>query len=300
MPPISKIIEIFDGFRMPPLANDQYEELGKPALADKISPFVAANRPINFVMLGYPMKSPNDRDKVIGRLPDMAEQVSFDNFRHFDTLIRDVYPAGVNISIVSDGYIFSDILEVPDKIVAEYEERNRDISRTAPIDWYDMKDFFPKEMTMDAMRDACLRHFGITTEELEKRILLDPDVNSLYRGMIRFIEQDLTIRSFPSLSQLHKKAKIVGREMMFRNEAYSSLIRTHFTDHIRLSMHPSVNNGAKYSFQLIPSPKARHSPWHAALLINADGTLETIHRKDAEERGFELVYKDNQPYYFQA
>lgn len=297
---IKNLLDIFQDFRMPPLAIDQYEELGKPKLADKMAQFLSAGRPINFVMLGYPMKSPNDRDKVIGKLPDKAEEVSFANFAYFDQRIRAVYQPGVIISIVSDGFIFSDIMEVSDKTVCEYEERNKELSKKAPIEWFDMTDFYRKGMNMADMREKVMEQFGITSEELERRILTDPDVNSLYRGMIRFMNADLAIRPFPSASQLQKKAKIVAREMMFRNEAYSRLIQSNFTDHIRLSMHPSVNNGTKYSFQLIPSPNAHHSPWHAALMINADGSMETIHRKDAEARDAELVYKDNQPYYFQA
>lgn len=300
MTTVNKILDVFQSFRMPALPIDQYEQVGKTILAEKMSPFVSAQRPIDFVMLGYPMKSPNDRDKVLGKLPDMAEQVSFDNFTCFNDRVKEFYPPGVNISIVSDGFIFSDVLDVPDKVVCEYEERNKELSKEAPVKWHDLTSFYRKGMDMSAMREKVMEQFGITTEELERRILLDPDVNSLYRGMIRFMEEDLAIRKFDSNSQLHKRAKIVGREMMFRNEAYSRLIQSNFGAHIRLSMHPSINNGTKYSFQLIPSPNARHSPWHASLLIHADGSMETIKRKDAEAQGYSLVYKDNQPYYFQS
>lgn len=127
---------------------------------------------------------------------------------------------------------------------------------------------------------------------------MDPDVNLLYRGMIKFMTGDLAIKDFPSNSQLQKQAKITAREMMFRNEAYSKLVSSEFSSHIRLSMHPSANNGSKYSFQLIPSPKAWTSPWHCALLVNADGQYETIHRKEAMAAGHEIVFKDGQPYYF--
>lgn len=84
--------------------------------------------------------------------------------------------------------------------------------------------------------------------------------------------------------------------MMFRNEAYSNLVKAEFADCIRLSMHPSVNNGAKYSFQLIPG--ARHSAWHSSIALYNDGRIETIHRKDAEQKGLKLVYKNNNPYNF--
>lgn len=87
--------------------------------------------------------------------------------------------------------------------------------------------------------------------------------------------------------------------MMLRNEAYSKLIATEFSDSIRLSMHPSVNNGTKFSFQLIPSPKAWTSPWHCALLLDR-GEMVTIHKKDAEAHGFTLVSKDGRPHHYEA
>jgi len=298
---MTELLQVFEEFRMQPTVNDQYTELGRPKLIEKMSPFVSAYKPIKFSMLGYPMKSPNDRDKVLGKLPDLGEQVSIENFARFAALMKDVYRPGVEFSIISDGFIFADIMQVNDRIVEQYEERVKDMSERAkaPITWYDMTSFFPRGMSMLTMREKIMEQFGITSEILEQRILMDPDVNSLYRGMIYFMNGDLAIREYPSRSQLQKHSKIVAREMMFRNEAYSRMIQHEFADHIRLSMHQSVNNGTKYSFQLIPGPKAKHSPWHSALLINKDGTLETIHKAEAFERKAELVDKDGQPYYFQ-
>lgn len=279
---------------------DQFEQVGKVALMAKMAPFVLAGQPVEFVMLGYPMKSPNDRDKVIGFKPDLGEEVSLRNFEVFNQAVKAVYGPGVHISIVSDGYIFSDIMDVPDSTVRAYEEICVDMARVAPITWYDMTDFYSKGVPMQDLREKVMQQFGITAEVLEQRILLDADVQSLYRGMIKFLSLDLAIKPFDSNSQLHKRAKIVAREMMFRNEAYSKLIQENFKDAVRLSMHPSINNGQKFSFQLIPSPKAWTSPWHSALLVNAEGILETIHRKDAVGAGYELVQKDGRPYYFQA
>jgi hypothetical protein len=54
-----QIINVFEQYRMAPLpVGDQYQEAGRPKLAVKLQPFVAANKPVDFVMLGYPMKSP--------------------------------------------------------------------------------------------------------------------------------------------------------------------------------------------------------------------------------------------------
>ncbi len=297
---LEQLVEVFRKFRMAPIPGaDQFETAGKNALIAKMYPFVVTSDPIEFVMLGYPMKSPNDRDKVIGFLPDLGEEVSLANFQTFNLAIREVYPPGVSISIVSDGYVFNDIMQVSDDTVQAYEEQCIELARVAPIQWFDAKDFYSKGRTLYNIRETIMNQFGISTAELERRILIDPDVNTLYRGMIRFLSIDLAIRPFDSNNQLHKQAKIVAKEMMHRNEAYSQLISNEFKNAIRLSMHPSINNGTKFSFQLIPSPKAWTSPWHSAILINAQGEMETIHRKDAIAAGFELKEKSGRPYYFQ-
>lgn len=293
----NNVLNVFQGFRMAPTPIDQYEQKGKLLLKEKIFPFLETNRPIDFVMLGYPMKSANDRDKVIGKVPDLAEEISLKNFASFNEQVKQFHAPGVRIHIVNDGYVFNDLLDVCDNVVNEYQERAEYMGRVAPMNWYNLKDFYTSG-SLNEKREKLMGQFGISDIELEKRILLDPDVNFLYRGMIHFMEQELAVKEFASRNQLHKAAKKLTRDMMLRNEAYSSLVKNEFSEYIRLSMHPSVNNGAKYSFQLIPSPKAWTSPWHCALLVNKEGEFETIHKKDALAAGHELVYKDGQPYYY--
>lgn len=297
MEAIERILQVFESFRMAPLSIDEYENRGKDVLRGKLSPFVSSNTPIKFSIMGFPMKSPNNRDKVIGKLPDLAEEITIGTFKEFNNQVKQIYAPGIDLAVVSDGLIFNDVMRVDDATVYEYQERSMAMVGDAPIRWYNMQDFYSKNASLASTRDKLISQFGITPEELERRILMDADVNYLYKGMIRFMNLDLAIKDFPSNTQLQKEAKKVAREMMFRNEAYSKLVQSEFSDHIRLSMHPSINNGTKYSFQLIRSPKVFTSAWHCALAI-IDGFYETIHRKDAIAQGMELVSVNNQPYYF--
>lgn len=292
------IIQVFQGFRMNPLQIDEFETKGKQVMIDKLLPFINANKPIKFSIMGFPMKSPNDRDKTIGHLPDLAEQETLKNFDAFNIAIKQVYPPGIQVSIISDGFAFNDVMEVQDKIVEQYQEISMDMSKDMSINWFNLKDFYSKNISLETMRNKLIAQHGITEQVLEQRILFDTDVNMLYKGMIRFMNLDIAIRDYSSKSQLQKAAKIMARTMMFRNEAYSKLVQAEFSDHIRLSMHPSINNGTKFSFQLIRSEHAWTSAWHCALMIREDGQFETIHKKDAEARGLELVSVNNQPFYY--
>jgi len=297
-PTVLKILAIFEGFRMAPLPSDQYATIGKAVLAEKMTPFVLSNQPIPFVMLGFPMKSSNDRDKVLGKLPDLGEEIAFKNFRTFNNEVSIVYPPGISMNVVNDGYAFNDLLGILDHTVNEYEEVTLNMSKDMPVTIYDLTHFYTSGR-MNEKREKLMTHWGIGEAKLEERILFDPDTNMLYKGMMRFMEEELMNRPYDSNNQRHKAAKKLAREMMLRNEAYSGLVANEFSSMIRLSMHPSVNAGKKYSFQLIPgeSTKVRHSPWHSAILVTDDG-YETIHKADALAKGHRIVTRDRQPYYF--
>lgn len=292
---VENVLDIFQGFRMPETQIDQYESVGKAILRDKLSTFISNNKPIDFAMLGFPFKSTNDVHKVLGKTPDLAEQATLDNFDMFNKRVKEVYEPGVKIHMVSDGYVFNDILGVEDKVVEEYNEISKDMASDV-MHWYDLNMFF--EGSLSTKREKLNQQFGITPEKLQHDILFNPDVNYLYNGMSRFMFEELAKNSYPSRNQHQKAAKALSRQMMFRNEAYSGLVRKEFAHMIRISMHPSVNNGAKYSFQLIPSKNAKHSAWHCAIVVEPDGSYTTIHKIDAINNGYELVNINGKPNHF--
>lgn len=298
---VNQILDVFEQFRMAPLAIDQYQSTGRAILADKITHQVSKGEELTFVMLGFPFKSTNNRDKVLGIKPDMAELATFQQFARFNQMMKKVYSPGIKIKIISDGFVFNDLLGVHDNTVQEYKEICLQMisDTSASVDIYDVRNFYSSNKSLNSIREDIMSHFGTTEEKLQNRILFDPDTNMLYKGMIRFMGEELRMKDYNSNNQLHKAAKKLARSMMFRNEAYSDLVRQEFSDDIRLSMHHSVNNGKKYSFQLINSVNAHHSAWHSALVLNPEGKVQgTIHKADALAKGFELISSQGQDYYF--
>ncbi len=295
----NKVLDIFQDFRMSPTVIDQYESKGKEVLLSRIEAFINKNEEIKFSMLGYPFKSQNERDKVIGPLPDLGEELSLKNFETFTKRIQSVYSPGARITIVSDGLAFSDVVGISDVVTAEYYERTVDMSNKRYVEFLDIRDFYPG-LNLHQAREKLLTQFLTTEQELQSKILFDANVNELYRGMIKFQTLEMAIQNWNSKTQLQNAAKKMARQMMFRNESFSKMVQSEMSGHIRLSMHNSTNDGTKYSFQLIPSPKAWTSPWHCAILVNSDGEIETIHRKDVNLQTTELVYQNGQAYYFQT
>lgn len=298
MSTINNVLTQFESFRQPATNIDEFETVGKKALADRISHMVGNNQPIKFAMLGFPFKSTNLRDKVLSPYPDMGEQLTVSNFAAMNDKIKSVYAPGMSLSILSDGFVFNDLLNIPDEVASEYLDISKQFGANshAPLEWYTLKDFYGG-WNIASMRGKMGSQFGITEQDLQYRIMYDADVNYLYRGMIKFMSEELADKDYTSGSQRQKAAKSLVRRMMLRNEAYDNMVRHIFKDHIRLSMHPSVNNGKKYSIKLIDSPYARHSAWHSAVVLD-NGVVHTMHKIDAISKGYELVTVDGQPYYF--
>jgi hypothetical protein len=74
---------------------------------------VRAGRPIRMVLPAFPAKSPNS-DKVLGHLPDLAEELSVGFLEALCARIGEVYPPGAHLVICSDGRVFNDLLGIPD------------------------------------------------------------------------------------------------------------------------------------------------------------------------------------------
>jgi pyoverdine/dityrosine biosynthesis protein Dit1 len=293
----TNILETFNRYRMAPTAIDEYESKGKQILSERVDTFVQRNEPIKFAMLGFPFKSTNTRDKVFGPLPDLGEELTVKNFEAFNKEITGIYAPGVKITVASDGYVFNDLFGIEDSTVAGYTQISQSFDSSATLGMVDLNDFYTGG-TLANKRERLMRQFGYTWERMEQEILFNPDVNFLYRGMLKFMSEELAWHDFPSKSQREKSAKKLVREMMLRNEAYNLLVRKEMADHIRLSMHPSVNNGYKYSFKLIPGENTRHSAWHCVIVMH-DGQAITMHKRDAIAAGYDLVSKGGQPYNFE-
>lgn len=291
----NSILNIFECYRMQPTSIDEYESKGKRILSDRIESFVANNAPVKFAMLGLPFKSTNKRDKVLGDLPDLGEELTIKNFSAFNDDIKTVYSPGIEMLVASDGYVFNDVLSASDTVVAQYKEINQSLNASGPMKIIDLNDFYSGQ-NINNKRERLMRQFGYTWEKMEQEILFNPDVQMLYKSMIRFMDEEIANRSFVSNNQRHKEAKRLTREMMLRNEAYNLIVRKELPEYIRLSMHQSVNSGYKYSFKLIPGNNTHHSAWHSVIVMNHTGEAMTMHRADAEKYGYRLVTKDGQPY----
>ena len=68
---------------------------------------VTRGEPIKMLLPGFPFKSPNSRDKVLGNLPDLGEELALKHLNGLCENIKAVYEHGAEVHITSDGLVYN-------------------------------------------------------------------------------------------------------------------------------------------------------------------------------------------------
>ncbi|KAI1391855.1 Pyoverdine/dityrosine biosynthesis protein-domain-containing protein [Hypoxylon trugodes] len=277
---------------------------------------VAANEVILMCLPAFPFKSPNTSTKVLGRLPDKAEEFALAHLNGLCAAIGDIYASGAKLMIVSDGLVYNDLLGVPDRDVWAYGEALRALRARKDfrhIEFCRLKDIVhidvPNELdeiryvaNATNFRHALLKQFGNPEYNVSLRISEDEDTCLTYRGYIKFLETDLQnvypIGEGRSKSKYKRGVEYIAKQMLMRGDAFARAVRERFPDRLRLSIHASTGEN-KISVNLLPTDTTFTTPWHCTIAIRLDGTTITGHRSEFEaDDNFELVYKDGRPSYF--
>ncbi|KAI1101877.1 Pyoverdine/dityrosine biosynthesis protein-domain-containing protein [Jackrogersella minutella] len=277
---------------------------------------VSANEVILMCLPAFPFKSPNTSTKVLGRLPDKAEEFALAHLNGLCAAIEDIYAPGAKLMIVSDGLVYNDLLGVPDKDVWAYGEALRALRARKDfrhIEFCRLKDIVhidvPNELdeiryvaNATNFRHALLKQFGKPEYNVSLRISEDEDTCLTYRGYIKFLETDLQnvypIGEGRSKSKYKRGVEYIAKQMLMRGDAFARGVRERFTDRLRLSIHASTGEN-KLSVNLLPTDTMFTTPWHCTIAFRLDGTTTTGHRSEFEGNDdFELVYEDSRPSYF--
>lgn len=68
---------------------------------------VKASQCVQLCLPAFPFKSPNSTRKVLGKLPDKAEEVALAHLNGLCLAVRDAYPPGAQLTIISDGLVYN-------------------------------------------------------------------------------------------------------------------------------------------------------------------------------------------------
>lgn len=103
----SRILDILSRYKLQRDALPTKPSHGAFSFLAQIYGKVEAGQPILMCLPAFPFKSPNTSTKVLGRLPDKAEEFALAHLNGLCAAIGDVYPPGAKLMIISDGLVYN-------------------------------------------------------------------------------------------------------------------------------------------------------------------------------------------------
>jgi len=202
---------------------------GRPKFLSVIDRFIMADAPVEMCLPAFPFKSANKVHKVLGVLPDKAEELSLERLNAMCIRIGDVYLPGAKFTVISDGLVYNgrsrskhpssfgsrsgltsqcapeDLLGIPDRDTWAYGEALRTMAVQKGfihINFSRLKDLvnFPlperlEEITYVAnatnFRRFLFNKYGKDDLDIDHEISTIPDTQLTYLGYRRFLESDL-------------------------------------------------------------------------------------------------------------
>jgi pyoverdine/dityrosine biosynthesis protein Dit1/AcrR family transcriptional regulator len=266
----------------------------------KVLRFVVNNEPVHLLLPAFPAKSPNPR-KVLGRLPDMAEELALNFLEKVCREIQDFYPPGVRVTICSDGRVFSDLVGVADADVTDYGRAiDSMLGRlgTKSLDALNLEDLFDID-DRAALREQLCEHYADSLETIEARIHTHERHRALFNGIHRFLFEDrLVIEPDKSRNRLRNECKERALRVIQRSEAWGRLIQECFPAALRLSIHPQPPHSEKIGILLGDAEDAWLTPWHGVVLKTAEG-FKLVRRHEAESLGARVVRRDGRDSHYE-
>lgn len=102
------ILDIICEYALNKFENSKERQQGGADLfLSVIGRFVEAGTRVETCLPAFPFKSANKVHKVLGSLPDKAEELALARLDAMCMRIRDIYPAGARVTIISDGITYN-------------------------------------------------------------------------------------------------------------------------------------------------------------------------------------------------
>ncbi|KAJ3579990.1 hypothetical protein NPX13_g582 [Xylaria arbuscula] len=296
--------------------SDAGFERGAQNFLPIVRQFVAERQRVEACLPAFPFKSANKAYKVLGKLPDKAEELALDRLNTICRRIQDIYPPGAQITIISDGITYNDLLSISDQDTWAYGEALRAMAtekKFSCIRFSRMRDLLqfplPKEMNeiiyvanCTNFRRELLNRYGNPDLDIDEEIATNPDTKLTYLGYKRFLESDLKYifpRGAGRTSNSYKRdCKYLAKQMLVRGYAFAGAVKNAFPDHLRLSIHESIGAVAKLSIALLDTKSGFTTPWHCSVAHLADGWLSAPMGEFSKNPRLELVHTNGVPSYF--
>lgn len=258
---------------------------------------IAERRPLELVLPAFPAKAPNPR-KVLGKVPDAAEELALRTLGALVEELRALHPPGVALVLCSDGHVFADAVGVADADVTRYRRELDAMARAIVGDAlrsFALEDASPSRGHA-ASRAWLLDRWADPVERIRERAAASPALRTQVDGIHRFLAEDAR-GADPSISasQARKRTRELAYEVVRRSEAWGRLVAAAFPGAVRLSIHPQPDVSDKIGVHLLATEDAWLTPWHGVAVF--DGARWSLaHRADAEAQGAVVVEDDGRPW----
>lgn len=291
-----QIADIIAGYLLN-TSDSQFENKGRAYLESQLQYFTEQNRAIQLLLPGFPCKSPNDIDKAFSDMPDYGEVSAIEQLDKLCFDINAIYPPGSELTILSDGTTFADVVEVKDETKERYKQALRGLTVTENIDWAELPDILPKleaEADEGKTRKALLKLINKGPRPFERfveSVKKDPKQSAVHDKMCSYLYHDINLERFSRQCRDGYLASIADKayQMMYRGKALNKGIDNTYPHHIRLSVHQYDNAGPKFTFALNPNNDKAIAPWHSVPVRLKDGRFVQLPNSIAKEHLLALV-----------
>ncbi|KIW62366.1 hypothetical protein PV04_10546 [Phialophora macrospora] len=313
-----KILEIIFDYALNKFGDTRQRlEAGKPKFLSIIEKFVSAGAQVETCLPAFPFKSANKVYKVLGTLPDKAEEIALKRLNDMCLRIGTIYAPGARCTIISDGLVYNDLLSISDRDTWAYGQAIRAMALQMGFDHIsfsrirDLVDFpLPEKMeeityiaNATNFRRFIFNKFGKDDMDIDHEIATNPDTKLTYLGYRRFLESDLKY-IFPvgngrSNHGYKRDVKYLAKQMLIRGYAFAGAVKHAFPDHLRLSIHLSTGEH-KISMSLLNTKTGFTTPWHCSVALMADGEwISAPMGEFKKDPRMKLVYENGRPSYFE-
>jgi pyoverdine/dityrosine biosynthesis protein Dit1/AcrR family transcriptional regulator len=261
--------------------------------------FTSQSKPIHFILPAFPAKSPNPL-KTIGKVPDLGEEIALKTLESMCQEIGSIYKPGAQITICSDGRIFSELVGVSDYDVSEYVAGIAEMIERHGIKHIDIINLedIGSGNNFDEMRTNLINDYAEDLESLRSNVKHKPEMQGFFNGIHRFITEDrLAIEKDKSKTRIKQESKLIALKVIQHSNAWTRLLGRVYPEAIRLSIHPYPVHSRKIGIQLTKAEDNWLTPWHGAIALQENGYM-LMKRSKAEEMGALLVHNEGQPYYY--
>ncbi|KAH7467986.1 hypothetical protein FOMA001_g15347 [Fusarium oxysporum f. sp. matthiolae] len=295
---------------------DSTEELhsaGRPKFLAVVSRFVKARQKVVMCLPAFPFKSANKVEKVLGTLPDKAEELALARLNSICVTIGQFYEPGAELTVISDGLVYNGI---SDQETWRYGSALRAMAERkafSHLSFSRLQDLVAvkglpndlNELTYVAnatnFRRTLFNKYGRDGDlDIDHEIATNPDTLGTYKGYCRFLKSDLQHIFGPAKSsaKYRKDVKYLAKQMLIRGYAFAGAVKARFPNYLRLSIHQSTGEH-KISISLLNTKSGFTTPWHCSVVLMADGEwLSGLTVDFKADRLLELVEEDGRPSYF--